>query len=428
MKQLNRLFTLLAATLIFAACGEDRTYEYYKLTEENQWIFSRMQESYLWGDTLKQPARNKFFAKSSDFFYSLIQRGDKASHFTDSATLTSYGLTFGIVRDPLGIKPGKSYAAVLFVEKGSPAEAAGLKRGMWLTSIGNKNITTSNYGYLERGEATTVCTARIIPDTVDGAFIWSADDTLNIPKAVRLDPSALILDSIYYIPDHKVGYIICNRFDESKSLAPTLAHFASEGVTDLIIDLRYCSGGALQAAASLASAIVPEAAGDTFCSLIYNSSNSDKESRYTLPTPPTILHPWHTYIITTNATRGTAEAFTAAVKYYLGDDKVTLIGQPTAGDNLHTQSIESPYNFTINPAVAAICTPDGNILSSDGLTVDYQVNELQGNKILELGNTNETMLYSALYHILHGTTPYEIPEPESVTNIFQTRYKSIVTK
>lgn len=428
MKQLNRLFTLLVAMLIFAACGEDRTYEYYKLTEENQWIFSRMQESYLWGDTIEQPARNKFFAKSSDFFYSLVQRGDKTSHFTDSATLTSYGLTFGIVRDPLGIKPGKSYAAVLFVEKGSPAEAAGLKRGMWLTSVGNKNITTNNYGYLVRGEATTVCTARILPDTIDGAFIWSADDTLNISKAVSLDPSAVILDSIYNIPDHKVGYIICNRFDESKSLAPTLAHFASEGVTDLIIDLRYCSGGVLQAAASLASAIAPEGTGGTFCSLIYNSRNSDKETHYTLSAQPATLNPWHTYIITTSATRGTAEAFAAAVRYYLGDDRVTLIGQSTAGDNLHTQSIESPYNFTINPAVAAICTPDGNILSPDGLRVDYQVNELQGNKILELGNTNETMLYSALYHILHGIIPDESPEPYAASKIFQTRYKSIVTE
>ncbi len=428
MKPFHSLLLILVFPLIIASCGEDRTYEYYKLTEENQWIFSRMQECYLWGDSLKQPTRSSFFSPSSKFFYSLVQRGDEASHFTDSATLTSYGLTFAVVRDPLGIKPGKSYAAVLFVEKGSPAEAAGLERGMWLTSVGNKALTSSNHSLLERGEATTLCTARIVPDTIEGAYIWEAGDTLHIQRAVRLEPSAIILDSIYNIPDHKAGYIICNRFDESKSLAPTLERFASEGVTDLIIDLRYCSGGALQAAASIASAIAPEASGETFCSLIYNNRNSDKETRYTLSAQPTTLNQWCTYIITTNATRGTAEAFTAALRYYLGDEKVILLGESTAGDYLHTQSIESPYNFTINPAVAALCTPDGNILSPYGLTVNYQISELQGNKIQQLGSTEETLLYNTLHLILHGITPDEAPEPYTVTNTIQTSYKSIVTE
>lgn len=427
MRLFCKLLHSFIAILFFAACGEDRTYEYYKLTEENHWIFSQMQENYFWGDTLKQPVRNKFFAASSDFFYSLLQKDDKASHFADSATQTSYGLTFSIVRDPLGIKPGKSYAAVLYVEKGSPADKAGVKRGMWLSGVGNKSITTNNYGYLERGDATTLHTSRIVPDTIDGRYIWEAGDTLNISKATNIEPLAIILDTIYNISDHKVGYLIINRFADTESLAPTLAHYASEGITDLIIDLRYNSGGALQTAAALASAIAPEAIGGTFCSLIYNNNNSDKETQYTLKAQPTTFSLWNTFIITTNATRGTAEAFIAAMKYHLGNDKVILIGEPTAGDNLHTQSIESPYDFTINPAVAAICTPDGNILSPYGIEPDYQVSELQGYNIPALGNIDETMLYSTLYLMLHGIVPDYYPTPAS-TNIIQTHYKSIVTE
>lgn len=404
MRLFNRL-SLLVAAILFIACGEDRTYEYYKLTEENQWIFSQMQSNYFWGDTMKQPAQNKFFASSSSFFESLLKKGDKTSFYSDSTFSTSYGITFSIMRDPLAIKASKSYAAVLFVEPGSSADKAGVKRGMWISRIGKSDVTANNYGYLERGEATTIYTSEIVPDTIEGSYIWADGDTIPLAVATTVEPTTLPLDTIYNIPDHKVGYILCNRLENIEDITTTLSHFSVEGITDLIVDLRYCNSGSLETAANFASAIAPEASGNTFCSLRYNESNSSKDSDILFSTQPTALNLWRVYIITTNATRGTAEAFTAALRMTMGSDRVQLVGTTSAGENMHTQSIESPFDFTINPAVAYIYTPDDTPLSQNGQTVDYEISELSLPVIHNLGDINETLLYSTLYLILNGTVP-----------------------
>ena len=58
MKKATYLSLALAFVVaMFSSCGEDRTHEYYDLTEENQWIYSRMQEVYLWRDKLKEERR-----------------------------------------------------------------------------------------------------------------------------------------------------------------------------------------------------------------------------------------------------------------------------------------------------------------------------------------------------------------------------------
>lgn len=404
MRLLNRL-GLLVAAILFIACGEDRTYEYYKLTEENQWIFSQMQNNYFWGDTMKQPARNKFFASGSSFFESLLKKGDKTSFFCDSTFRTSYGITFSIVRDPLAIKASKSYAAVLFVEPGSSADKAGVKRGMWISRIGKSDVTANNYGYLERGETTTVYTSKIVPDTIEGSFVWADGDTITLAAATTVEPTTLPLDTVYNIPDHKVGYMLCNRLENIEEISPILSRFSAEGITDLIVDLRYCNSGSLETAAHFASAITPEAAGNIFCSLKHNELNSSKNRDILFGTQPAALNLWRVYIITTSATRGTAEAFTAALRMTMGGDRVQLVGTTSAGENMHTQSIESPFDFTINPAVAYIYTPDDAPLSSDGQTVDYEISELSLPVIHKLGDINETLLYSTLYLILNGTVP-----------------------
>ena len=404
MRLLNRL-GLLVAAILFIACGEDRTYEYYKLTEENQWIFSQMQSNYFWGDTMKQPARNKFFASGSSFFESLLKKGDKTSFFCDSTFRTSYGITFSIVRDPLAIKASKSYAAVLFVEPGSSADKAGVKRGMWISRIGKSDVTANKYGYLERGETTTVYTSEIVPDTIEGSFVWADGDTITLATATTVEPTTLPLDTVYNIPDHKVGYMMCNRLENIEEISPILSRFLAEGITDLIVDLRYCNSGSLETAAHFASAITPEAAGNIFCSLKHNEPNSSKNRDILFGTQPAALNLWRVYIITTSATRGTAEAFTAALRMTMGGDRVQLVGTTSAGENMHTQSIESPFDFTINPAVAYIYTPDDAPLSSDGQTVDYEISELSLPVIHKLGDINETLLYSTLYLILNGTVP-----------------------
>lgn len=405
--RLYPIYMFILATML-AACGEDRTYEYLEKTEENQWIFSQMKSSYLWGDTLKQPDRSKFFANSSDFFYGLLAAGDNTSFFTDSAAQTSYGMSFAIMRDPLAINPRNNYALVLFVEPGSPAARAGVKRGTWISRVGKTNISSSNYGYLERGESTTLCTWDIEMNDESMEYEWIARDTLTMEHAEAVTPTTLYMDTIYTLRNHKIGYIVYNRFEGTGDEVQQIAsRFAGEEITELIIDLRYNSGGSLQEAVEVASCFVPQsAAGSTFCSLAHNAANSEKDVTYTLKSSSVHVEPAMVFILTTEATRGAAEAFTLALQSVLGEERVITVGGTTAGDNLYTERIESPYNFTMNPAVAQLYGPTGNILSPYGIYASYAVDELaQLYKLYRIGEEQEYLLYNTMYLIVNGTLP-----------------------
>src|SRR5690606_23206114 len=72
------------------------------------------------------------------------------------------------------------------------------------------------------------------------------------------------LDTVYTIDGRKIGYYVYNffspgigdnddRYDEQ--MDDIIGRFKSEGITDLILDLRYNSGGAVSSATNLASLV-----------------------------------------------------------------------------------------------------------------------------------------------------------------------------
>lgn len=408
MNPAKNIYILLLCALLSIACGEDRTYQYLELTQENQWIFSEMKDCYLWSDSIKTPAKNKFFAESSAFYKSLLIADDVTSYFTDSASSTSYGIDYAIMRDPLGIKPGKTYALVLFVEPGSPADAAGVKRGMWISRVGNSDLSSSNHTALARGNATTLCTWYIDIDDENAEYQWIASDTLQMSQAVESTTAAVYMDSIYHIGSRKAGYIVCNRFDSEATsrIAEILSRFQSENIDDLIIDLRYNSGGSLEHAAETAGMTAPQTAGGTFCTLAHNAANSDKDIDIPIPAPQTAFQAEAIYLLVTESTRGTAEAFANALRQTAGDGCVRIIGTCTAGEGMYTESIESPYGFTINPTIGQLVSADGTAMPASGIQPDYMVDELeQPHTIYPLGEEQEYMLYCTMYTIQFGTPP-----------------------
>ena len=399
------LFMLL---MFLSSCGEDRTYEYLELTQENQWIYEKMQDVYLWSDSMKRPDRKSFFAKESAFFQSLLQRNDRFSHFADSAINTSYGLSYAIMRDPLGVQKSKSYALVLFVEPGSPAANAGLKRGDWITKIGKYTLNASNYGYLDRGGAASVFTSRIVLDEESMEYVWQEGDTLQMGAATTLSPIDVYVDTVYSQRGRKIGYIVCNSFsaDGKEAILSSIENFKQQNVGELIIDLRYNRGGSIAVAAEAASMIVPaENVGGTFCKLAYNSLNSNCDTIYKYVQSNT-LSLGKVYIICGAETRGAAEAFIAALRTALGYNNVAVIGETTAGEYVATETIESPYNFSITPAVAFVENGDGASLYGAGVVPGYTMDELSDfYRIYNLGNTQEYMLYNTIYYIVNGSFP-----------------------
>lgn len=407
-KHLKKAYLLLALLLTLASCGEDRTHEYLEQTEENQWIYETMKEVYLWKENIKKPGHSQFFTPSSKFFTSLLYSDDKASFFTDTVSSGDYGMTFTLMRDPIAQRPSRVYALVLFAEPNSPAAKAGIGRGTWISEVGNKKLTMSNGNLLLSGAGTDIVTEYIDYDDEAGEYFWEIDDTITIAAAANYGKCDILMDSIYTVRDRNVGYFVINNFGNESFIDKCdmiLERFIAENTTDVIVDLRYCSGGSLDNAAALASSLVPASLAESPFAVLENSEG-EIDTTYNFTERPFNIGEKRIFFITGQSTTGTAELLVASVNLAHDTYDVMTLGDATAGSNVVVERIESPFGFVINPSTAYACTADGKRLGTEGIKPDYQISELAAiEHVYPLGNEQEQMLYNAMYLIANGTVP-----------------------
>ena len=408
MKTAKIFIQCIVALLLLVSCGEDRTHEYYELTKENQWIYNTMKDVYLWKNELKQPERSKFFSTPSKFFTSLLKSSDKASFITDTQSASSYGMTVSLMRDPIAEKPSQVYALVLFVEPGSPADIAGIERGTWISALNGTQLSISGESKFKQGDRARLTTEYIEFDNEQNSYFWVAGNEMEISASTPHVASSICIDSIYTVRNKKVGYILCNNFNGDDFIEKTnrvAERFLTENVTDIIVDLRYNTGGSISNTASFASMLVPaELTGTPFCTL--KDYKEEIDTVYNYKEQAFNLGDKRIYFITGKATKGTAELLVASVDASRSMYDAFTIGEKSAGVNIVTEEKISPYGFTIAPATAIAYSSNGDILQSEGTPPDYLLNELENkNNIHQLGEEQEYLLYNAFYLIANGTTP-----------------------
>ena len=162
------------------------------------------------------------------------------------------------------------FAVVTYVYKDSPAAAAGLKRGDAITKVNGKEIPYPKY---EDAYYALVGDDKYTVETYDGR-------SLSVePKDMYEDPIHTV--KVFDCGDKKVGYLHFTSFTlrACEDLIPVFKEFKAQGVSELILDLRYNLGGFVRTEETLASLMAPEAnvlAGDVVSTEVYN----DKLTQY----------------------------------------------------------------------------------------------------------------------------------------------------
>lgn len=148
---------------------------------------------------------------------------------------------------------------VRHVEKESPAGLAGVHRGWRITAInGSTNITTTNAGFIVKN---------IYQSSSSSVTFQKPDNssvTLNL-TAASYKEHPVVLDSVYTIDSKKIGYFSFNSFlgdttEIYNEFSRVFNRFASTGVNDVIVDLRYNGGGYVTLSQKLADWLVPSSA------------------------------------------------------------------------------------------------------------------------------------------------------------------------
>jgi carboxyl-terminal processing protease len=205
--------------------------------------------------------------------YSFIDDGTVSAELNGVKGDFGFSLTYNDISD----------LRIIYVYPGSPADIAGIKRGYRITSINNRTaISYDRPGY---GTGTSVNI-----NFVNAAIFNSGTVSMTLTKP---DGSTLTVTSLavanytvnpvlkYQVFDqgngHKVGYIVFNSFTSSANANPQINlafnYFVSQGVTDLVVDLRYNGGGYISTAEYLDNWIVPAAKNGSLMYKTYYTDN-----------------------------------------------------------------------------------------------------------------------------------------------------------
>ena len=420
---------------VLSSCGEDRSGEFYALIEDRQWIEETMRANYLWAEDMPViENEDDYFKEPATFFKNLLSKnamdgkGDKYSYMEEDPKAdgqesrsqmldrtSTYGMEFELTNDPTGTT-NHTYARILYVLDGSPAQQAGITRGDWLSSVGGQRITTSNYRLLKNGGSVSVSRTRI--RTTDTGYAWQAADTLSIPASIKMEINPFLIDTLYQVEGRRIAYLMYNEFStgpENEGTEDTydgqmkaiFARFKARQPDALILDLRYNNGGYLQCAQALGSLIAPATAlGKNFVNLQFNANANPQSRAYPLleSYAEANLNLNKVYILTTAHTASASEALINGLIPYMGKENVVLIGERTEGKNVAMTAFRNDtHGITLWPVVAYVSNAENEGDYADGFEPAHKLAERNVIHWHPLGDTREYLLHNAISLITTGT-------------------------
>jgi carboxyl-terminal processing protease len=282
------------------------------------------------------------------------------------------------------------------IEFTSPAGRAGVRRGWQIIAInGNSNISTNNTDFIVDNVFNSTATSF--------TFLKPDGTTITLPLiAGTYTEHPVYLDSVYTHGGKKFGYFVFNSFlgDTTKIYAnfqKTFSRFASEKITDLVVDLRYNGGGYVSVQDKLANYLAPNSAnGGVMMRQEYNDKFSDYNSTDYFKKIGSLNLPRIFFIVSKN-TASASELLINNLKPYMD---VKLIGPDnTYGKPVGYFPIEVG-DWYIFPVSFRSKNKDGEGNYFNGLTVNSQVSDGL-NK--DWGDLQEACLARAVRYITTGS-------------------------
>jgi len=313
----------------------------------------------------------------------------------------------------LRYKPGSTtdiYGWVRYIIPNSDAATKPIQRGTIFYAINGTPLTVDNYRSLLANDTYTINLA-----DYDGGNITPNGQSVSLTKTA-LAENPILLNTVITNGSHKIGYLMYNGFYSTydNQLNTVFGSFQTQNVTDLVLDLRYNSGGSISTATKLASMITGQFTGQLFAKQQWNAK---AQSYYESNSPSSLenrfvgnlnsLNLNKVYVLTTGATASASELVINCLKPYI---TVVQIGTTTTGKNVGSitlydsptfakQNVNPRHKYAMQPIVLKIVDKNGFGDYTSGIAPTTLLPESMDDLGI-LGNPSEPLLNAAINQII----------------------------
>lgn len=407
----------------------------------NNFIWGSMNDLYLWQSDVPVLADDRFTSdefsqylqaspEPENFFYSLLYDRENVDFFSffiedyvewensNQGISLSNGVDFGLIRygsedDVLGY--------VRLILPNSDADGKNIKRGDVFTEVDGQQLTIENYRSLLYSENTSYTLA--ISELI-GNKITPTGESVELTKTNYTEPSVNKM-SIIEDGGKRIGYLLYTQFSsQEKELNAAFLELKNQGITDLVLDLRYNPGGFGVVSNSLASMITGQFKDEVITKTIWN----DKYQPYWEAEDPDFLvdvfsdrtsGAWSdeesinslnlssVHVIGLSGTASASESLIVGLQPYID---VTLVGEVTYGKYtgsytfydspglFNSEDANPDHKYAIQPIVTKFSNKLG-VTPQGGIQPNIMITEDIGNMGV-IGNSNEPLLRAAINDII----------------------------
>lgn len=327
-------------------------------------------------------------------------------------TNEGYGMYFGL---GLLSQNGPVYLVIYFVEGGSPASQAGITRGSVVYAINDDTNVTMRY---ENGSVNESDYNTVVNKLLNGLESSSLKiKAQNIAKneaekeytltyrTYDIDP--ILADTVYKYPAKNIGYLAFSSFEETdvntrnrSNFETIFTSFAADGIKELILDMRYNTGGYVSTAEYLANKLINESGNgklmftydvNAYLSQYKSGNNASFADVYYARNNQLSLD--KIYVLATESTASAAELLINVLKPYID---VVIIAETDRTYGKPVGFFEQKIMSSLSLWATSFKTINANNDPDywDGLAVDKT--NVDDNIFYDFGDPSESMIKEAL--------------------------------
>ncbi len=440
----GKTLLFLFLTLVLASCSEDDDFGFEPTTDDvnvQDFMWQAMNFWYFWQQDVPDLADDAFadnqeytaFLQATpnpdNFIRSLLFTEDRFTFWNEdfeellnslSGISKSNGLQFFIV-DLTNDTSNDLFLFIRNVVPGSDAALNGVQRGDVFYAIDGQQLTSENINTLLDQDTYTLSFGEL---DVNNRLVNPTAATVTLTKEENFQEPPIRLATTLDINGQKIGYLMYQRFNRNfnEALNDVFGQFIANGVTDLVLDMRYNPGGSVDTSRLLASMIYGTNTNDLYIRQRWNDKQQDRLSgqledffadRVSSEVLLNSLELNRVFVLTTNRTASASELLINGLDPYI---QVIQVGATSRGKNEFSISlVDDPDNnyqynssrenridpenrWIIQPLVGRNENSVGFLDYTNGFSPDFEVAEDVFN-LGTFGDPNEPLLAKAIEEI-----------------------------